>query len=167
MLLHLNGNREELLALMVTEPWKSLQDIKQYGYCFSQCQSSISVVDVLDSMFLPHCGHSLQSRSVSLPPSVSPPVLCPMLCQNGGVCIQKDRCLCPPTFTGKFCHIPVATPSTNDIEKPPRIPSVLASQQLLTQSEYILPLQSQQQSHSQPSGGKCDKAGLICGSGGI
>ncbi|XP_020363277.2 latent-transforming growth factor beta-binding protein 4 isoform X1 [Oncorhynchus kisutch] len=74
--------------------------------------------------------------------------LCPMLCQNGGVCIQKDRCLCPPTFTGKFCHIPVATPSTNDIEKPPRIPSVLASQQLLTQSEYILPLQS----HSQPSG---------------
>ncbi|XP_029628336.1 latent-transforming growth factor beta-binding protein 4 isoform X3 [Salmo trutta] len=78
--------------------------------------------------------------------------LCPMLCKNGGVCIQKDRCLCPPTFTGKFCHIPVATPSTNDIEKPPRIPSVLASQQLLTQSEYILPLQSQQQSHSQPSG---------------
>uniref|UniRef100_A0A8C7VV33 Latent-transforming growth factor beta-binding protein 1 n=1 Tax=Oncorhynchus mykiss TaxID=8022 RepID=A0A8C7VV33_ONCMY len=68
--------------------------------------------------------------------------LCPMLCQNGGVCIQKDRCLCPPTFTGKFCHIPVAIPSTNDIEKPPRIPSVLASQQLLTQSEYILPLQS-------------------------
>ncbi|XP_070987047.1 latent-transforming growth factor beta-binding protein 4-like [Oncorhynchus clarkii lewisi] len=78
--------------------------------------------------------------------------LCPMLCQNGGVCIQKDRCLCPPTFTGKFCHIPVATPSTNDIEKPPRIPSVLASQQLLSQSEYILPLQSQHQSHSQPSG---------------
>ncbi|XP_014017554.2 latent-transforming growth factor beta-binding protein 4 isoform X1 [Salmo salar] len=78
--------------------------------------------------------------------------LCPMLCQNGGVCIQKDRCLCPPTFTGKFCHIPVATPSTNDIEKLPRSPSVLASQQLLTQSEYILPLQSQQQSHSQPSG---------------
>uniref|UniRef100_A0A8C8CBR5 Latent-transforming growth factor beta-binding protein 4 n=1 Tax=Oncorhynchus tshawytscha TaxID=74940 RepID=A0A8C8CBR5_ONCTS len=77
--------------------------------------------------------------------------LCPMLCQNGGVCIQKDRCLCPPTFTGKFCHIPVATPSTNDIEKPPRSPSVLASQQLLSQSEYILPLQSQQQSHTSGS----------------
>uniref|UniRef100_A0A3P8Y7W9 Latent-transforming growth factor beta-binding protein 1 n=1 Tax=Esox lucius TaxID=8010 RepID=A0A3P8Y7W9_ESOLU len=75
------------------------------------------------------------------------PVLCPMLCQNGGVCIQKDRCLCPPTFTGKFCHIPVATPSTNDIEKPPPSPSVLATQQLLTQSEYLLPLHSQQQSH--------------------
>ncbi|XP_012989768.3 latent-transforming growth factor beta-binding protein 4 isoform X2 [Esox lucius] len=73
--------------------------------------------------------------------------LCPMLCQNGGVCIQKDRCLCPPTFTGKFCHIPVATPSTNDIEKPPPSPSVLATQQLLTQSEYLLPLHSQQQSH--------------------
>ncbi|KAL0972864.1 hypothetical protein UPYG_G00195680 [Umbra pygmaea] len=76
--------------------------------------------------------------------------LCPMLCQNGGVCIQKDRCLCPPTFTGKFCNIAVATASTNDIEKPPASPPVLASQ--LTQSEYILPLQTQQQSHGQPSG---------------
>ncbi|CAM4617997.1 unnamed protein product [Lepidochelys kempii] len=24
------------------------------------------------------------------------PVLCPLLCQNGGVCIKKDQCLCPP-----------------------------------------------------------------------
>ncbi|KAJ7990338.1 hypothetical protein DPEC_G00299260 [Dallia pectoralis] len=80
--------------------------------------------------------------------------LCPMLCQNGGVCIQKDRCLCPATFTGKFCHIPVAKSSTNDIEKPPSSPSVMATQQQQqTQSEYLLPLQSQQQSLVPGSGG--------------
>ena len=66
-----------------------------------------------------------------------------MLCKNGGVCIQKDRCLCPPTFTGKFCHIPItSSSSTNDIEKPPSSPAVLSNGELLTQSEYILPLGS-------------------------
>ncbi|KAM8952287.1 latent-transforming growth factor beta-binding protein 4 [Pelodytes ibericus] len=35
--------------------------------------------------------------------------LCPLLCHNGGVCLKKDKCLCPPNFTGKFCQIPVAT----------------------------------------------------------
>ncbi|XP_067101951.1 LOW QUALITY PROTEIN: latent-transforming growth factor beta-binding protein 4 [Osmerus mordax] len=69
--------------------------------------------------------------------------LCPMLCKNGGVCIQKDRCLCPPTFTGKFCHIPItSSSSTNDIEKPPSSPAVLSNGEFLTQSEYILPLGS-------------------------
>ncbi|XP_060549721.1 latent-transforming growth factor beta-binding protein 4 isoform X5 [Pantherophis guttatus] len=33
-------------------------------------------------------------------------VLCPLICQNGGVCLKKDKCLCPPNWTGKFCHIP-------------------------------------------------------------
>ncbi|XP_062818298.1 latent-transforming growth factor beta-binding protein 4 isoform X2 [Anolis carolinensis] len=32
--------------------------------------------------------------------------LCPLICQNGGVCLKKDKCLCPPNWTGKFCHIP-------------------------------------------------------------
>uniref|UniRef100_A0A3B5B9M9 Latent-transforming growth factor beta-binding protein 1 n=1 Tax=Stegastes partitus TaxID=144197 RepID=A0A3B5B9M9_9TELE len=52
--------------------------------------------------------------------------VCPLLCKNGGVCLQQDRCLCPPNFTGKFCHIPVAPTaaaasspaSTNEIVKP-------------------------------------------------
>ncbi|XP_040179079.1 latent-transforming growth factor beta-binding protein 4 [Rana temporaria] len=34
--------------------------------------------------------------------------LCPMLCKNGGVCIKKDQCLCPPNFTGRFCQIPLS-----------------------------------------------------------
>ncbi|TMS07714.1 Latent-transforming growth factor beta-binding protein 2 [Larimichthys crocea] len=71
--------------------------------------------------------------------------LCPLLCKNGGVCLQKDRCLCPPNFTGKFCQIPVAAnavaaaappSSTNEIVKP-ALPS---TNQDLTQSEFLLPL---------------------------
>ncbi|XP_076845192.1 latent-transforming growth factor beta-binding protein 4 isoform X2 [Brachyhypopomus gauderio] len=77
--------------------------------------------------------------------------MCPMLCKNGGVCIQKDRCLCPPNFTGRFCHIPAsAAVSTNDVEKSSA--SVLApANQGLTQSEYILPLQIPQQNQANGS----------------
>lgn len=74
-----------------------------------------------------------------------PAVLCPLLCKNGGVCLQKDRCLCPPNFTGKFCQIPVtptdssAAFSTNEIVKPVLL-SAMASNQELVRSEFLLPL---------------------------
>ncbi|KAJ8280860.1 hypothetical protein GJAV_G00059950 [Gymnothorax javanicus] len=69
--------------------------------------------------------------------------LCPLLCRNGGVCVQKDRCLCPPNFTGKFCHIPAVGSATNDIEKPPPSTAIEANQQFLAHSEFLLPLQTQ------------------------
>uniref|UniRef100_A0A672YAX8 Latent-transforming growth factor beta-binding protein 4 n=1 Tax=Sphaeramia orbicularis TaxID=375764 RepID=A0A672YAX8_9TELE len=72
--------------------------------------------------------------------------LCPLLCKNGGVCLQKDRCLCPPNFTGKFCQIsvtptvpsdpapapPAATSSSsiNEIVKPALLSSMAANQDL-------------------------------------
>ncbi|XP_026996077.2 latent-transforming growth factor beta-binding protein 4-like isoform X4 [Tachysurus fulvidraco] len=78
--------------------------------------------------------------------------LCPMLCKNGGVCIQKDRCLCPANFTGKFCHIPVSSSSTtsNEIEKLPPSGTFPARQGLM-RSEYLLPLQSRQQNQTNGS----------------
>ncbi|XP_051580183.1 latent-transforming growth factor beta-binding protein 4-like isoform X2 [Myxocyprinus asiaticus] len=75
--------------------------------------------------------------------------LCPMLCKNGGVCKQKDQCLCPPNFTGKFCHIPVSTTSSNDIEKP--LPNPVNSANQPMTSEYILPLQTPEQSNTNGS----------------
>ncbi|XP_048837124.1 latent-transforming growth factor beta-binding protein 4 isoform X46 [Brienomyrus brachyistius] len=97
-----------------------------------------------------YCEHGNVTTLYSNEPIGQPPsetgfriFLCPMLCQNGGVCIQKDRCQCPQNFTGKFCHIP-ATSSTNDIEKSQLNPSVLRDQQLMSQSEYLLPLQSEE-----------------------
>ncbi|XP_040901991.1 LOW QUALITY PROTEIN: latent-transforming growth factor beta-binding protein 4 [Toxotes jaculatrix] len=85
--------------------------------------------------------------------------LCPLLCKNGGVCLQKDRCLCPPNFTGKFCQIPVAPTSaaaapaaaspssTNEIVKPALL-STMAANQELTRSEFLLPLGPNQEARS-------------------
>ncbi|RXM35300.1 Estrogen-related receptor gamma [Acipenser ruthenus] len=76
-------------------------------------------------------------------------ILCPLLCQNGGICMQKDHCLCPPNFTGKFCHVPVSS-STNEIEGAVQNRAASSNQQGLTQSVYTLPLHNHQ---SQQSGG--------------
>lgn len=91
---------------------------------------------------------------------VPPAVLCPLLCKNGGICLQKDRCLCPPNFTGKFCQILVATTaaaaspsSTNEIVKPALL-SAMAANQELTQSEFLLPLGQNQETAR--SGGESD-----------
>ncbi|XP_068182963.1 latent-transforming growth factor beta-binding protein 1 isoform X2 [Antennarius striatus] len=34
-------------------------------------------------------------------------VVCHLPCINGGKCSTRDKCQCPPTFTGKFCQMPV------------------------------------------------------------
>ncbi|XP_019723478.1 latent-transforming growth factor beta-binding protein 4 isoform X1 [Hippocampus comes] len=80
----------------------------------------------------------------------APAVVCRLLCKNGGVCLLKDRCLCPSNFTGKFCQIPVTSQampsftSPNEIVKPPRV-SVAAPSTDLTRSEFLLPLRGQNQ----------------------
>uniref|UniRef100_A0A3B4YU56 Latent-transforming growth factor beta-binding protein 4 n=1 Tax=Seriola lalandi dorsalis TaxID=1841481 RepID=A0A3B4YU56_SERLL len=33
-------------------------------------------------------------------------VVCHLPCMNGGKCSARDKCQCPPNFTGKFCQIP-------------------------------------------------------------
>ncbi|XP_054598325.1 latent-transforming growth factor beta-binding protein 4 isoform X3 [Nothobranchius furzeri] len=86
--------------------------------------------------------------------SAAPTVLCPLLCKNGGICLQKDRCFCPSNFTGKFCQIPVSPSvsssavsspsSTNEVVKP-AAPSSTAANQDLMQSEFLLPLGQNQE----------------------
>uniref|UniRef100_A0ABI7WUP5 Latent transforming growth factor beta binding protein 1 n=1 Tax=Felis catus TaxID=9685 RepID=A0ABI7WUP5_FELCA len=34
-------------------------------------------------------------------------VICHLPCMNGGQCSSRDKCQCPPNFTGKLCQIPV------------------------------------------------------------
>ncbi|XP_075392128.1 latent-transforming growth factor beta-binding protein 1 isoform X6 [Tenrec ecaudatus] len=38
-------------------------------------------------------------------------VICHLPCMNGGQCSSRDKCQCPPNFTGKLCQIPVHGPS--------------------------------------------------------
>ncbi|XP_072704828.1 latent-transforming growth factor beta-binding protein 4 [Ciconia boyciana] len=62
-------------------------------------------------------------------------VVCPLLCRNGGVCARPDACLCPPEFTGKFCHLPA-----NGTQGGGGVPQNPGGPQALTQSVYTLPL---------------------------
>ncbi|XP_053523158.1 latent-transforming growth factor beta-binding protein 1 isoform X10 [Artibeus jamaicensis] len=39
-------------------------------------------------------------------------VICHLPCMNGGQCSSRDKCQCPPNFTGKLCQIPVHGAST-------------------------------------------------------
>ncbi|KAM4696305.1 latent-transforming growth factor beta-binding protein 4 [Rhinophrynus dorsalis] len=64
--------------------------------------------------------------------------LCPLLCQNGGVCLKKDKCLCPPNFTGKFCQIPVP-PGSTVTKQDGRV-----DENSMTKSVYTLPLANHQ-----------------------
>ncbi|XP_004582781.2 latent-transforming growth factor beta-binding protein 1 isoform X1 [Ochotona princeps] len=34
-------------------------------------------------------------------------VICHLPCMNGGQCSSRDKCQCPPDFTGKLCQIPL------------------------------------------------------------
>ncbi|XP_041428866.1 latent-transforming growth factor beta-binding protein 4 isoform X2 [Xenopus laevis] len=64
-------------------------------------------------------------------------VVCPLLCQNGGVCLKKDKCLCTPNFTGKFCQIPVSPDGWNS-KQDHKNSSV--EQNTMTKSVHTLPL---------------------------
>ncbi|XP_029704144.1 latent-transforming growth factor beta-binding protein 3 isoform X9 [Takifugu rubripes] len=34
-------------------------------------------------------------------------VVCPLTCMNGGVCVSRKHCHCPPGFTGRLCQFPL------------------------------------------------------------
>ncbi|XP_038641732.1 latent-transforming growth factor beta-binding protein 1-like [Scyliorhinus canicula] len=68
-------------------------------------------------------------------------VLCLLRCQNGGVCVRKDRCLCPSGFTGKFCQISTSSASSQlTISSPTGEPD----HQARVETVYTLPLSNQQ-----------------------
>ncbi|XP_078389397.1 latent-transforming growth factor beta-binding protein 4-like isoform X2 [Cetorhinus maximus] len=70
-------------------------------------------------------------------------VLCLLQCQNGGVCIRKDRCHCPSGFTGKFCQIPIPSASSQvNISLPTGDPG--SDHKPRVETVYTLPLSNQQ-----------------------
>ena len=80
--------------------------------------------------------------------------VCP-LCHNGGVCFQRDRCLCPPSFTGKFCQLPAPTQHGPALSP--------GANQVRTQSEYLLPLQSRPIGEEQKVRGMFDISHTLSG----
>lgn len=73
-------------------------------------------------------GDACQGGLLTLSVLALPPVLCPLICHNGGVCMKPDRCLCPPGFAGKFCQL-----QSSGAQPAPAMPG-------LTRSVYTMPL---------------------------
>ncbi|XP_077174843.1 latent-transforming growth factor beta-binding protein 4 isoform X2 [Paroedura picta] len=85
---------------------------------------------------------ALPGRAPAVTPR--PHVLCPLICHNGGVCLKKDQCLCPPRWTGKFCHIP-APPLSQGQGPSRRGAAKLSPSERTTRSMYTLPLANHRQ----------------------
>ncbi|KAI4903935.1 hypothetical protein NFI96_031938 [Prochilodus magdalenae] len=60
-------------------------------------------------------------------------LVCHLPCMNGGKCSARDKCQCPPNFTGKFCQMPAQNGHRGQ-------QTVLSSQGGQVHSTHTLPL---------------------------
>ncbi|XP_027497371.1 latent-transforming growth factor beta-binding protein 1 isoform X1 [Corapipo altera] len=66
-------------------------------------------------------------------------VICHLPCMNGGQCSSRDKCQCPPNYTGKLCQIPVqAASSPKHYHHPQQVNKAVGSQ--VIHSTHTLPL---------------------------
>ncbi|XP_062980305.1 latent-transforming growth factor beta-binding protein 1 isoform X1 [Elgaria multicarinata webbii] len=66
-------------------------------------------------------------------------VICHLPCMNGGQCSSRDKCQCPPNFTGKLCQIPVQSSSVPKLYRNPQQASKAVGSHVI-HSTHTLPL---------------------------
>ncbi|XP_012507879.1 PREDICTED: latent-transforming growth factor beta-binding protein 1 [Propithecus coquereli] len=66
-------------------------------------------------------------------------VICHLPCMNGGQCSSRDKCQCPPNFTGKLCQIPVHGASVPKLYQHSQQPGKALGTQVV-HSTHTLPL---------------------------
>ncbi|XP_057703825.1 latent-transforming growth factor beta-binding protein 1 isoform X4 [Corythoichthys intestinalis] len=67
------------------------------GRCHNNCQQGNTTTIISENG---HATDTLTSPNFRI-------VVCHLPCINGGKCSARDKCQCPPNFTGKFCQMPV------------------------------------------------------------
>ncbi|XP_069464009.1 latent-transforming growth factor beta-binding protein 1 isoform X2 [Ambystoma mexicanum] len=67
------------------------------GNCQNSCEKGNTTTLISENG---HAADTLTSTNFRV-------VICHLPCMNGGRCSSRDKCQCPPNFTGKLCQIPV------------------------------------------------------------
>ncbi|XP_078504880.1 latent-transforming growth factor beta-binding protein 1 [Lissotriton helveticus] len=67
------------------------------GNCQNSCEKGNTTTLISENG---HAADTLTSNNFRV-------VICHLPCMNGGECRSRDKCQCPPNFTGKLCQIPV------------------------------------------------------------
>ncbi|XP_077342553.1 latent-transforming growth factor beta-binding protein 1 isoform X1 [Lithobates pipiens] len=66
------------------------------GRCHNNCEKGNTTTLISENG---HAADTLTSSNFRV-------VICHLPCMNGGQCTARDKCQCPPNFTGKLCQIP-------------------------------------------------------------
>nr|XP_034964142.1 latent-transforming growth factor beta-binding protein 1 isoform X9 [Zootoca vivipara] len=66
-------------------------------------------------------------------------VICHLPCMNGGQCSSRDKCQCPPNYTGKLCQIPVQSGSAPKFYRNPQQANKAVGSHVI-HSTHTLPL---------------------------
>ncbi|XP_053567837.1 latent-transforming growth factor beta-binding protein 1 isoform X3 [Bombina bombina] len=67
------------------------------GHCQNSCEKGNTTTLISENG---HSADTLTSSNFRV-------VICHLPCMNGGKCTARDKCHCPPNFTGKLCQIPL------------------------------------------------------------